>query len=171
MSRWAELVAREMGLDTEAQRRCSVAARFHDIGKIAVPASILRKRDALSPQEWELVREHPEHGARLVALVPEFRDVAPLICDHHERPDGRGYPAGKAGTDIALEAAIVSVCDAWAAMRTPRAYRAAHTRDYARSELERCRGTQFDAGVVDAFLTIEEHLDAGEERLLELVGE
>jgi diguanylate cyclase (GGDEF)-like protein len=172
MSRWAELVAREMALDSEAQRRCSVAARFHDIGKIAIPASILRKREQLSAQEWELVREHPEHGARLVALVPEFRDVAPLICDHHERPDGTGYPAGKCGDEIALEAAIVSVCDAWAAMRTPRAYRPAHTREYARGELERCRGTQFDAGVVDAFLTIEEELaDSGDERLLQLVAD
>ena len=97
ISRWAELVAREMGLGSDAQRRCSVAARFHDIGKIAVPASILRKRAELAPQEWELVRQHPEHGARLVGLVPEFRDVAPLIRDHHERPDGLGYPAGKAG--------------------------------------------------------------------------
>jgi diguanylate cyclase (GGDEF)-like protein len=172
MSRWAELVAREMGLDPDAQRRCSVAARFHDIGKIAIPASILRKRGQLSPQEWELVREHPEHGARLIALVPEFRDVAELICDHHERPDGTGYPAGKDGDEITCEAAVVSVCDAWAAMRTPRAYRAAHSRVYARSELERCRGTQFDAEVVDAFLVIEGRLaDSGEEGLLQALAE
>jgi diguanylate cyclase (GGDEF)-like protein len=172
MSRWAELVAREMGLDTDAQRRCSVAARFHDIGKIAIPASILRKREGLTPQEWELVREHPEHGARLVALVPEFRDVAPLIRDHHERPDGTGYPRRKRDGEISEEAAIVSVCDAWAAMRTPRAYRPVHTRDYARDELERCAGTQFDAGVVDAFLTIEELVFAsGEESLLDALAE
>jgi diguanylate cyclase (GGDEF)-like protein len=163
ISRWAELVAREMGLGSEAQRRCSVAARFHDIGKIAVPASILRKRAQLTSQEWELVREHPEHGARLVALVPEFRDVAALIRDHHERPDGSGYPAGKCASEISQEAAIISVCDAWAAMRTPRAYRAAHPREYARAELLRCRSSQFDAAVVDAFLVIEEQLRDSDE--------
>jgi two-component system cell cycle response regulator len=104
--------------------------------------------------------------------VPEFSDVAPLICDHHERPDGTGYPAGKRGSEITREAAIVSVCDAWAAMRTPRAYRAAHPRDYARSELARCRGTQFDEEVVDAFLAIEEQLaDSGEEGLLQALAE
>jgi diguanylate cyclase (GGDEF)-like protein len=158
---WAELVAREMGLDTPAQRRVAVAARFHDIGKIAIPTSILRKRAQLSDAEWELVRKHPEHGARLVALVPEFRDVAPLIRDHHERPDGSGYPDGKGG-EISLEAFIISVCDAWAAMRTPRAYRPPHSREYARSELVRCRGTQFDPSVVDAFLLIEERVGSPE---------
>ena len=168
ISRWAELVAREMGLDLEAQRRCAVAARFHDIGKIAIPTSILRKRAQLGDTEWELVREHPEHGARLVALVPEFRDVAPLIRDHHERPDGTGYPMGKRGREISLEAAVISVCDAWAAMRTPRAYRPAHSRDYARGELASCRGTQFDSDVVDAFLAIEEGL--GESPAGELFG-
>jgi HD-GYP domain-containing protein (c-di-GMP phosphodiesterase class II) len=152
-----------MGLGSDAQRRCSVAARFHDIGKIAVPASILRKRAELASQEWELVREHPEHGARLVALVPEFRDVAPLIRDHHERPDGLGYPAGKAGDEISREAAIISVCDAWAGMRTPRAYRPAHSREYAREELLRCRGSQFDPDVVDAFLAIEDDLPETEQ--------
>jgi two-component system, cell cycle response regulator len=171
ISRWAELVAREMGLDTDAQRRCSVAARFHDIGKIAVPASILRKRDQLTPQEWELVREHPQHGERLISLVPEFRDVAALIRDHHERPDGTGYPSGKSGRGISLEASIISVCDAWAAMRTPRAYRPAHSREFARGELIRCRGTQFQPAVVDAFLAIEAQLrDSVAEDLLQALA-
>jgi len=156
MERWAELVARSLGLDEPAQRRCALATRFHDVGKSALPESILVKQGPLTMVEWELVQEHPERGASLVALSSELESVAPIIREHHERFDGRGYPCGKRRDEISPEARIVSCCDAWGAMRSQRSYAPAKTISEARAELLAGRGTQFDPDVVMAFLMFDE---------------
>ena len=166
MERWAELVARSLGLDDQAQRRCALATRFHDVGKSALPESILIKHGPLTEVEWELVREHPERGATLVELVPKLESVAPIIREHHERFDGRGYPYGKSKDEISTEARIVFCCDAWDAMRRQRSYAPAMTVGEARAELLAGRGTQFDPDVAMAFLMFDE-ADLGEaERVL-----
>ncbi|MGD0272524.1 MAG: diguanylate cyclase [Gaiellaceae bacterium] len=156
MERWAELVARALGLNDQAQRSCALATRFHDVGKSALPESILIKHGPLTTVEWELVQEHPERGATLVELAPELENVAPIIREHHERFDGRGYPYGKSKDEISTEARIVACCDAWDAMRSQRPYAPAMTVSEARAELLAGRGTQFDPDVVMAFLMFEE---------------
>jgi diguanylate cyclase (GGDEF)-like protein len=152
MERWAALVARALGLDEEAQRRCALAARYHDVGKSTLPEAILGKNGPLSILEWELVKEHPEMGAALVELAPELASIGRIIREHHERYDGRGYPRGKKNEEISTEARIIACCDAWEAMRSQRAYAAARTASEARAELLAGRGTQFDPEVVMAFL-------------------
>lgn len=153
---WAGLLADALGLDDAARWRCVAAARFHDVGKVTVPNAILAKAGRLDEEEWGRVREHPAQGARLVELATTLVDVAPVIAEHHERPDGRGFPNGKIGGEIAIEARIVAVCDAWAAMRADRPYRTALSADEARAELLAGSGTQFDSGVVGAFLGLAE---------------
>jgi diguanylate cyclase (GGDEF)-like protein len=156
MERWAALVARALGLDEAAQRRCALAARYHDVGKSTLPKAILSKDGPLSILEWELVKEHPEMGATLVELTPELAGIARIIREHHERYDGRGYPRGKKSEEISTEARIIACCDAWEAMRSERAYAAARTASEARAELLAGRGTQFDPEVVMAFLMFDE---------------
>jgi diguanylate cyclase (GGDEF)-like protein len=166
MERWATLVARALGLDENAQRRCALAARYHDIGKSSLPESILGKRGPLSTVEWELVQEHPERGAALVELAPELVSIGDIIRDHHERFDGRGYPVGKMREEISTEARIIACCDAWAAMRTDRPYAGAKSASEARAELLAGRGKQFDPEVVMAFLMFDEGDFEGAERVL-----
>ena len=156
MERWAALVARALGLDEAAQRRCALAARYHDVGKSTLPKAILSKDGPLSILEWDLVKEHPEMGATLVELAPELAGIARIIREHHERYDGRGYPRGKKNEEISTEARIIACCDAWEAMRSERAYAAARTASEARAELLAGRGTQFDPEVVMAFLMFDE---------------
>jgi HD-GYP domain-containing protein (c-di-GMP phosphodiesterase class II) len=130
------------------------AARLHDVGKIAVPREVLAKRGPLTSAEWRLVHEHPERGAQILELTRDLRQVAPVIRQHHERYDGSGYPSGRSGESILLEARIVAVCDAWTAMRTDRPYRSAMSEEQALAELHSCAGSQFDPRVVRAFTDV-----------------
>jgi diguanylate cyclase (GGDEF)-like protein len=156
MATWAALTARALGMDVEAQRRCAVAARFHDVGKAVIPKEVLHKRGPLSAAEWELLHEHPAFGARLVSLIPQFAAAAPVILDHHERFDGRGYPRGIQRGEISREGHIVGLCDAWVAMRSGRPYAPPKSESEARAELLAARGTQFDPEVVETFLMFDE---------------
>jgi diguanylate cyclase (GGDEF)-like protein len=167
MEKWAALVARALGLDEQAQRRCALAARYHDIGKSTLPRAVLGKNGPLTIAEWEIVREHPEKGASLVELAPELYEVGGIIREHHERFDGRGYPSGKRREEISPEARIVACCDAWEAMRSERSYAAARTASEARAELLAGRGTQFDPEVVMAFLMFDEGDFEAAERALD----
>jgi two-component system, cell cycle response regulator len=155
MERWASLVAMELDLADDRQWACSTAARLNAIGKVVVPEAILNKKGPLSPDEWELIQSHPSQGAALVELAPGFEPVADIIREHQERFDGTGYPSGKSAIAISLEARIVAVCAAWAAMRAQRPYREALSREQARAELESGSGTEFDPEVVRAFLLLE----------------
>jgi len=127
----AEAVSREMGLSEATARRCAIAGFLHDVGKAFLPEVVLEKEGPLSDEDWRLIREHPKWGAKLVSLIPDFAEISAIIRDHHERPDGGGYPEGKTGSEIRLEARIIAVCDAWAAMRSERPYRSALTADQA----------------------------------------
>jgi putative nucleotidyltransferase with HDIG domain len=127
---------------------------FHDIGKLAVPDSILTKPARLTPEEYERIKEHSAEGARIVAKLGRLREAVPIIRHHHERWDGRGYPDGLAGTEIPLAAAVVGLADAWDAMTTERPYHRALVLDEAFAEVRGGRGSQFVPEVVDAFFSV-----------------
>jgi diguanylate cyclase (GGDEF)-like protein/putative nucleotidyltransferase with HDIG domain len=154
VARLAEPVARRLGLAGMELAHVRRAAALHDIGKVAIPDAILHAPRALTPDEWQFMRQHTVIGARIIAAAPELLPVAANVRSSHERYDGAGYPDGLAGDDIPLGARIIAVCDAYDAMTTDRAYRAALTREQAITELERCAGGQFDARVVAAFVAV-----------------
>jgi diguanylate cyclase (GGDEF)-like protein len=147
-------IALAIGLNRSEARMIGLAARLHDIGKVAVPDAVLRKPGRLGPDEWALIRMHPIVGADVVRRVPALRTVAPIIRGHHERWDGRGYPDGLKATAIPLGARIVSVADAFAAMTANRPYCIRMSPEAALAELCRCAGTQFDASAVDALVRV-----------------
>ncbi|GLZ43173.1 diguanylate cyclase [Actinokineospora sp. NBRC 105648] len=154
IARWTKLLATHAGLPTESVQRAELAGRLHDIGKIVIPRAILTKASRLSPDEWALMRAHPDHGFRLASVVPGYADVATIIRQHHERWDGTGYPDGLAGNDIRVEARLLAVCDSWAAMRSDRPYQAALSEDRAREEVRGGRESQFDPDAADLFLDL-----------------
>jgi diguanylate cyclase (GGDEF)-like protein len=154
VGRWSALVAASLSQDESVVRRVELAGRLHDIGKVFVPQAIWRKPSALSRAERQLVQQHSEYGYQMVCVVPGLLDVAETVRQHHERPDGRGYPLGLVDRDIRLEAKIVAVCDSWAAMLADRPYHTALRPDEAREELLQGRGTQFDPDVVDVFVDL-----------------
>jgi putative nucleotidyltransferase with HDIG domain len=140
-----------LGLDAEEQRTVEFGALLHDIGKIAVPKAIVNKPGKLDPHEWEIIKTHTVEGQRMLERVGGFMGkVGWIVRSHHERWDGGGYPDGLGGQDIALEARIISCCDAFNAMTTTRPYREALPAAVALAELVRHAGTQFDPLVVDA---------------------
>ena len=150
-------VGRVLGLSSQELFELELAARLHDVGKRAIPLSILSKPAALNDAEWSMMRRHPEWGAEMLADVPGLEAVAEAIRAHHERWDGCGYPRGLAEEEIPLVGRIVAVCDAFSAMTTDRPYRCARTVSEAVAEVKRCAGTQFDPRVVAAFVaTVEE---------------
>jgi HD-GYP domain-containing protein (c-di-GMP phosphodiesterase class II) len=125
---------------------------LHDVGKLAVSDAILSKPGPLTDREVAEVRTHPEAGARLVAFDRALRPAIPAVLYHHERWDGAGYPTGRAGTQIPLEARILAVVDCYDAMTSDRPYRAALPPEQAIEEVDRCAGTQFDPDVAVAFV-------------------
>ncbi|MEV4535311.1 diguanylate cyclase [Asanoa sp. NPDC049518] len=154
VSRWSLLVAERLGLDMTVLRRAAAAGRLHDIGKVSVADAVLRKALPLTSSEWDQLRQHPVESARLLTDLGQRPDLAAVVAAHHERFDGTGYPLGLAGEQIPIEARIVAVTDAWAAMLADRPYAAAMPVSDARAEVERGRGTQFDPAVADAFLEL-----------------
>jgi HD-GYP domain-containing protein (c-di-GMP phosphodiesterase class II) len=150
----ARETASRLDLPDGAVMRIELAARLHDIGMIAIPDKILNKPAPLTHGEWEIMREHPEVGARIVGAAPALADVAELVRYHHERYDGNGYPEGLHGDRIPIGAAIIAVCDSFLAMMRTRPYIDGITVVEAIAELRRCAGTQFHPAVVDAFVEV-----------------
>jgi two-component system, cell cycle response regulator len=147
-------VAERLGLDAETVAQVAHAAELHDIGKLAIPDSILHKAGPLTTEELVFVRKHTLAGERILAAAPALREVAGLVRASHEHWDGGGYPDGLKGEATPLGARIIGVCDAFDAMVSDRPYRAAMTPEAGLEELRRCSGSQFDPAVVDAFCSI-----------------
>jgi HD-GYP domain-containing protein (c-di-GMP phosphodiesterase class II) len=154
VSRLAHAVALQLGLGAGEAQLISVAARLHDVGKVAVPDAILRKQGTLTEEEWAIMRTHPVVGAEVVGLIPALRPIAPIVRAHHERVDGSGYPDGLPAREIPLGARVIAVADAFSAMTSDRPYRTALAHDVALLELRTNAGTQFDPAVLDAFEAI-----------------
>ena len=153
-------LAVELGLSGDELALVSAGARLHDVGKVVVPDSILRKPGPLDALEWEVVRTHPEVGAEIVGRIPSLRPAADLIRSHHERWDGDGYPHRLVGDEIPLGARILAVADAFGAVTSDRPYRAGRSAAEAVDEIARHRGTQFDPLVVDALVRLRAQLAA-----------
>ena len=148
-------VGRGLGLDPRALKRLELGALFHDIGKIGVPQAILTKPGPLTPDEWTVVRVHPELGARILGPIERLEDVCEIVRHCHEHWDGSGYPDGLAGEEIPIEARVILVCDAYHAMTTDRPYRTRLPADEARRRLREAAGIQFDPDVVEVFLGLD----------------
>ncbi|MEA2388196.1 MAG: hypothetical protein QOG41_969 [Thermoleophilaceae bacterium] len=162
VGRYAGAIARELGLPQDLVERVRFGGIVHDVGKIGIPDSVLRKPGWLSDDDWIEMRRHPEIGARILRGA-NLDDIGEWVLHHHERPDGQGYPEGKSGNEIPLEARILAVADAYEAMTSDRVYRPAMSQQAARDELRSCAGAQFDPRVVDAFLTLLERADVTKE--------
>jgi HD-GYP domain-containing protein (c-di-GMP phosphodiesterase class II) len=149
---FAERLALTLGWRGERLDVLRLGGCLHDVGKIAVSVSVLRKRGPLSEEELGQIRRHPVTGARLVECFEDFEPALPYVLYHHERWDGSGYPHGLRGGEIPVEARLLCVVDAFDAMTSRRAYRPALTIEQALAELERCAGSQFDPLLAKRFV-------------------
>jgi HD-GYP domain-containing protein (c-di-GMP phosphodiesterase class II) len=155
-------LASALGLDRRELRRLNLAAKLHDIGKVAVPEAILNKPAALTAQEMAAIREHPVIGERILEPIIRNRHVLDGIRHHHERVDGRGYPDGLRGGDIPLLGRLIAVPDCFDALTSLRAYRDPLPLDQALEVIRAGAGTQFQPEFVHAFLEIAPHLPVEE---------
>jgi HD-GYP domain-containing protein (c-di-GMP phosphodiesterase class II) len=144
VGRLSRTLGAAVGLEGEKLEQLVQAALLHDIGKIAVPDAILRKSSDLDPSEWAFIERHTIIGERILAASPALQRVGRIVRSTHEQWDGAGYPDRLAGEGIPLEARIISICDAYAAMVSGRPYNAPTTHELAVAELDRCAGSQFD---------------------------
>jgi len=151
VARYAREVAAMMGLDERDQDLIHTAGLLHDIGKFILPDSVLFANRKLTQDEWELVKLHPEQGARLVERIEGYGPVAEIVLHHHERFEGGGYPTGIAGERIPLGSRIISVADTYDVMTSRDSYRRPVSREAALAELRRVAGTQLDPAVVEVF--------------------
>ncbi|BBE30167.1 hypothetical protein OSSY52_03080 [Tepiditoga spiralis] len=147
-------VAKKLNLNMEKCKKIYWAGLLHDIGKIFVPSTILNKTSKLTNEEFEEIKKHPISGYEILKTSEELEEIAKIVLHHHERYDGKGYPYGLLEKDIPIESRIITVVDTWNAMTSNRPYREALNIEYAIKELQKNRGTQFDANLVDVFLDI-----------------
>jgi putative nucleotidyltransferase with HDIG domain len=153
VARYARELARELGRDEAEQDLVHTAGLLHDIGKFALPDSILHA-EVLSDQDWAVIRRHPQDGATLVGRLDGYGPVADAILYHHEHVDGSGYPAGLIGNEIPLASRIIAVCSTYDTLTARETYRSPMTPQDAIAELRRVAGRQLDAEVVESFIAM-----------------
>src|ERR1700722_6600344 len=153
LAEWGMRVGQELGLDESELQNLEVAALLHDIGKVGIPDSILRKPGRLDPEEYALMKKHSEYGWAVLRMLPGFERAALDILHHHESFDGKGYPAGLKDTEIPVVSRIVCVIDAFDAMVSSRPYRKGLPYEEAVRRLNEASGTQSDPVVVRTFLS------------------
>ena len=149
VAKYAKEIARRMGKSPREQEDIYTMGLLHDIGKIGIPNAIINKNGKLTDDEYQKIREHPVMGYDILKYVEELPTLANGAKWHHERYDGRGYPDGLAGTDIPEEARIIAVADTYDALTSNRAYSSIRPQSDVRSEIIRCKGTQFDPEIAD----------------------
>jgi putative methionine-R-sulfoxide reductase with GAF domain len=153
VTRYALLGGIKLSLPAEELEVIEYAATLHDIGKIGISDTILCKPGYLTDEEWVIMRQHSEIGAKILEGIPFLEKARELVLHHHERYDGKGYPEGLAGQEIPVGARLIAIADAFDTMTTDRAYRPLPGIDYAVRELYRCSGTQFCPVAVEAFVS------------------
>jgi putative nucleotidyltransferase with HDIG domain len=152
VAHYAREIAAAIGMSDDEQEIVHTAGLLHDIGKFNLPDDILKADRPLTDDDWQLIRAHPEEGARLVAHLEGYAEAADIVRAHHERFDGKGYPAGVAGTDIPLGARIISVADTYDVLTARDSYRQPVSSAEAIEELRGVAGTQLDPAVVSVFV-------------------
>ena len=159
------LIGKELGLSNEDLRRLEIGGLFHDIGKIGVPDSILQKEGKLSENEYSEIKNHPTIGAHILSTASIFQDILPIVKYHHERYDGKGYPEQLSGEKIPFLARITAIADTFDAMTSRRSYRDSLPIETVISEIEGCKGTQFDPEIATVFINI---LKNSPEKIIEI---
>ncbi len=148
------LLGRALDLSESDLGLVALLAAFHDVGKVAIPRSVLTKRGRLTRTEWALIRQHPLTGFDFARQTDELAPIAGAILAHHERWDGAGYPYRLRGEGIPLLARLIAITDAFDAMMCGRPYREPMTLEESLAELSGCAGSQFDPDMVRAFLAV-----------------
>lgn len=154
VSEYSVLIGKYMGLSEDDLNTLRIGGLFHDIGKIGVPDSILLKTAKLTDDEYSEIKNHPTIGAHILSSATIFQNLIPIVKHHHEKYDGTGYPGKLKGEEIPFFARIAAVADTFDAMTSKRSYRDPLPLEVVISEIERCRGTQFDPKIADVFLDI-----------------
>lgn len=154
LAEWALRVGECIGIEEEELRDLEAAAILHDIGKVGVPEAILNKPAKLDPDERKIIEKHSEYGWTILRTIPTFERASLLVLHHHERMDGKGYPAGLKGDEIPFGARIVCAVDAFDAMVSDRAYRKGMPIEEALRRLRADSGTHFDPTIIEHFLRI-----------------
>lgn len=152
VSQYCSLMGECLGLSEGEKLELELAGRMHDIGKISIPDTILRKPGKLNDEEWNIMRNHTTNGYQILRSADQYSRLAEYALSHHERVDGKGYPQGLKGEEIPLFSRIIAICDAYEAMTSDRQYRKAMTSQEAVKEIIRCAGTQFDEKLVKIFI-------------------
>ncbi|MGI5846382.1 MAG: HD domain-containing phosphohydrolase, partial [Alphaproteobacteria bacterium] len=147
-------LAKRLKKPGEFSAKLYYAALIHDFGKTIIPKGILNKPEELTDQEYAQIKMHPVYGAEALCQIDQMEEIAAAVRYHHERPDGRGYPAGLKDEEIPLMAKIIVICDSYDAMTNDRPYRKARSHQEALAEIKACAGTQFDPVLVEHFLPL-----------------
>ncbi|PIQ89344.1 MAG: hypothetical protein COV72_03595 [Candidatus Omnitrophica bacterium CG11_big_fil_rev_8_21_14_0_20_42_13] len=151
----AVALGKKLGLSKQSLNNLEKSAVLHDIGKIGISDVILRKKGKLSPEEYKIIKTHPQIGAEIIRAVHFLKDVVPIVLHHHERLDGLGYPSGLKNGEIPLSARIIAIADAYQALTSDRPYRKAYSKKKALEILQKEAGLHFDKKIVDALIEIE----------------
>lgn len=156
VARYAVEIAKKMNLSKDLSRAIRIGGLLHDIGKIGIPENILSKPGKLTNDEYNIIKLHPTIGHEMIKHITTFKDngILDIVLYHHERYDGKGYPAGLKGNQIPLVARIVAVADTFDAMSSKRIYRNELDLEYVLNEIRRNKGSQFDPKIVDIFLSL-----------------
>ncbi|MDT7687454.1 MAG: hypothetical protein QOE46_213 [Acidobacteriota bacterium] len=152
VARFSLAIAERMGLPEEEIEKLRISALLHDVGKIAIEDNILKKPAALTDEEYEIMKQHPQKGYKIMSQIPAMRDFLPGMYMHHEMMDGRGYPQGLKGDEIPMQARIVSVADTFDAMTTDRPYQKGMSLEDAIARIKTFVGTRYDSEVVQALV-------------------
>ncbi len=150
VAKYSLIIGREMALSEEELDKLRISALLHDVGKIGVDDRVLKKPGALTPEEFDLMKQHPSKGANIMRPVAQLADMLPGIELHHEHVDGRGYPYGLSADQIPLMARIIAAADTLDAMTTNRPYQSGKDLEFSMSLIRKLAGTKFDPLVVDA---------------------